>query len=85
MRIDDDPPIDFEPLWDDAAGAVVPIMLVRGGDSFHVQDDDVTEFRKRVPTVRVELVDGAGHSVQSDRPVELARLIQDFVFPDTKG
>jgi pimeloyl-ACP methyl ester carboxylesterase len=27
----------------------------------------------------VEVVDGAGHSVQSDRPVELAHLIEDFV------
>jgi pimeloyl-ACP methyl ester carboxylesterase len=28
--------------------------------------------------VRVETVAGAGHAVQSDRPLDLVRLIQDF-------
>jgi len=28
----------------------------------------------------VEVVPGAGHAVQSDQPLELVRLINDFVF-----
>jgi pimeloyl-ACP methyl ester carboxylesterase len=43
-----------------------------------VDDDDVAEVRRRVPSVRVEVVDGAGHSIQGDRPVELARLLSEF-------
>lgn len=40
----------------------------------------VAEFRRRLPGARVEMVSGSGHAVQSDRPLALARLIEDFVF-----
>jgi pimeloyl-ACP methyl ester carboxylesterase len=53
-------------------------MLVIG-DAGIVGDEDVAELRRRQPDVRVELVEGSGHSVQGDRPVELARLIESFL------
>ena len=31
------------------------------------------------PSARIEHVEEAGHSVQGDQPIELARLIDDFV------
>jgi pimeloyl-ACP methyl ester carboxylesterase len=43
-----------------------------------VDDDDVAEALRRQPTLRVEVVDGAGHSIQGDRPVELAALVRDI-------
>jgi pimeloyl-ACP methyl ester carboxylesterase len=54
-------------------------MLVRGADSPVVDDADVAELRRRSPTVRIEVVERAGHSIQGDQPLELARLIADFV------
>jgi pimeloyl-ACP methyl ester carboxylesterase len=36
----------------------------------------VAEARRRQPNISVEVVEGAGHSVQGDRPVELAALIE---------
>jgi pimeloyl-ACP methyl ester carboxylesterase len=45
-----------------------------------VSDEDRAEFRRRQPSARLETVDGAGHSIQGDRPVELAALIDDFAF-----
>jgi len=66
-------------LWDDFGSIAVPMMLVRGSLSPVVDDDDVAEARRRQPTLRVELVDGAGHSVQGDRPVELAALLDDWL------
>jgi pimeloyl-ACP methyl ester carboxylesterase len=39
-----------------------------------VADDDVAELRRRRPDARVVEVD-AGHSVQGDQPIELARII----------
>jgi pimeloyl-ACP methyl ester carboxylesterase len=54
-------------------------MLVVGGDSVFVTDEDVAEFRRRQPTAQIAIVNGAGHAVQSDRPRELAALIEDFV------
>jgi pimeloyl-ACP methyl ester carboxylesterase len=70
---------DFGPLWDDVSKLTMPVMLVRGADSGVVGDEDVAEFRRRQPGLRVEVVEGSGHSVQGDRPVELARLIEGFL------
>jgi|TARA_B100000408_G_scaffold85589_1_gene65433 pimeloyl-ACP methyl ester carboxylesterase len=44
-----------------------------------VGDEDVEEFRRRQPDVAVTTVDGAGHSIQGDRPVELATLVEDLL------
>jgi pimeloyl-ACP methyl ester carboxylesterase len=54
-------------------------MLVRGSLSPVVDDDDVDEARRRVPGLVVEVVDGAGHSVQGDRPVELTALLAGWL------
>ena len=70
---------DFGTLWDAVSAVRAPFMLVRGADSPVVDDDDVAELRRRAPEVRVELVAGAGHSVQGDQPLVLAALLQDFV------
>ncbi len=70
---------DFGSLWDAVDAVRVPMMLVRGADSPVVDDDDVAELRRRLPAVRVELVQNAGHSIQGDQPLELARLLTDFL------
>ena len=70
---------DFRPLWDDVSKLTMPVILVRGADSGVVGDEDVAELRRHQPGVVVEVVEGSGHSVQGDRPVELARLIDSFL------
>jgi pimeloyl-ACP methyl ester carboxylesterase len=72
--------LDFAALWADLAAVTAPVMLVCGSASGVVSDEDRTEFRRRQPSARLETVDGAGHSIQGDRPVELAALIDDFAF-----
>lgn len=67
-------------LWDRLSELDVPVMLVRGTRPQSVVDDaDEAELRRRVPGARVEHVD-AGHSVQGDDPVRLARLVEGFAF-----
>lgn len=73
---------DFTSLWDDVDAVKVPFLFVRGGTSGVVGDEDVDELRRRQPDVRVEVVDGAGHSVQGDKPLELAALLRDWVIAD---
>ena len=65
----------MSPLWDDFGAVAAQITLVRGSTSPVVDDDDVAEARRRQPSLVVHVVEGAGHSVQGDRPVELAELI----------
>jgi pimeloyl-ACP methyl ester carboxylesterase len=71
---------DFAPLWQDVSAITAPVMLVRGGDSKFVTEEDTAEFRRRQPALRLEIVPGSGHAVQSDQPLALTRLIEDFVF-----
>jgi pimeloyl-ACP methyl ester carboxylesterase len=70
---------DFGDLWGYVDAVRVPLLLVRGADSPVVNDDDVAELVRRQPEARVVVVEGAGHSVQGDQPLELARLIEEHV------
>jgi pimeloyl-ACP methyl ester carboxylesterase len=75
MGAGDDGAVRFAALWDDLSAITVPVTLLRGGTSPVVDDDDVAELLRRLPDAEVVVVDGAGHSVQGDRPLEAARLI----------
>ncbi len=71
----------FGDLWGVVSDLAVPLMLVRGMRTQSVVDDaDEAELVRRCPSARIEHVENAGHSVQGDAPVELAALIDDFVF-----
>jgi len=76
----DDPPIpDFTTLWDDLETVTAPVMLAHGTTSGSVVlAPQVDEFRRRQPAGRVEAVEGAGHSLQGDTPLELVELIGSF-------
>ncbi|MFZ9706474.1 MAG: alpha/beta fold hydrolase [Ilumatobacteraceae bacterium] len=63
-------------LWEMIERLPCPLTLVRGGVSPVVDDADVAELRRRKSDAVVHLVDGAGHSVQGDRPRELAALVR---------
>jgi pimeloyl-ACP methyl ester carboxylesterase len=79
------PGMDFTRLWDDVSRIKQPAMLVLGGDSKFVAEADQAEMKRRIPSLRVEIVPGSGHAVQSDQPLALARLIEDFVFTRSEG
>jgi pimeloyl-ACP methyl ester carboxylesterase len=68
-------------LWEPLSEITVPLLLVRGmrPDSV-LDDDDERELRKRLRSAEVIHVAEAGHSVQGDAPVELAAIIEGFVF-----
>ncbi len=69
---------DMANLWDELGSVRAPLLLVRGGSSGVVGEEDVAELRRRLPAAEVVVVEGAGHSVQGDRPVELAAIIAGF-------
>jgi pimeloyl-ACP methyl ester carboxylesterase len=70
---------DFGDLWEAVDAVKVPLTLVRGGASGVVGDEDVVELLRRQPDAEVVVVDGAGHSVQGDKPLELAALLTNLL------
>jgi pimeloyl-ACP methyl ester carboxylesterase len=73
--------IRYGQLWGALSSVTVPLLLVRGmrPDSV-LDDDDERELHQRLPSAQVVQVAEAGHSVQGDAPLELAAIIEDFVF-----
>ena len=67
----------FADLWDAVSDADASVLLVQGGLSPVVDDEDVAELQRRRPDARVVVVDAAGHSIQGDQPLELARILAD--------
>ena len=68
--------------WDALERIGVPVLLARGSRSPVVDDEDEAEFRRRRPADTVLVVEDAGHSIQGDQPLVLARIIEEFVRPE---
>jgi len=71
----------YDGLWEAASSITVPLLLARGmrADSV-LGDEDEAELARRLPSARVVHVEDGGHSLQGDTPLELAAIIEDFVF-----
>jgi pimeloyl-ACP methyl ester carboxylesterase len=85
-QVSDTPPGElrdslYDGLWESLSSITVPLLLARGmrPDSV-LGDEDEDELRRRLPSARVVHVAEAGHSLQGDTPLELAALIEEFVF-----
>ena len=71
---------DFSSLWEVIGQSSMPLLLARGMLSQSVVDDaDEAELKKRRPDALVVHVENAGHSIQGDQPVELARILNEFI------
>jgi pimeloyl-ACP methyl ester carboxylesterase len=62
-------------LWDLIGSLECPLTLLRGGTSPVVDDADVAELKRRQGRADVLVIDGAGHSIQGDKPRELAAFL----------
>lgn len=69
----------FDDLEMALAGFSGPVLLVRGGRSDVVTDEAIAAFCHKHPETRTVTIDGAGHGVQGDRPIELAEHLLAFL------
>jgi pimeloyl-ACP methyl ester carboxylesterase len=75
------PDVRYESLWEALSAVTVPVLLARGMRPDSVLDDDgERELLRRVPSATVMHVADAGHSLQGDTPLELATIIERFVY-----
>jgi pimeloyl-ACP methyl ester carboxylesterase len=66
-------------LWATLGELTVPVTLLRAmAAGSVVDDDDEAELLRRCPRATVVHVEGAGHSIQGDAPLELAALLTRF-------
>ena len=72
----------FTGLWEDVPSLHTPTTLVRGANSFFVNDDDAAEFARTAPGFqRVIVVPDSGHSVQGDQPLALIEILRSVLDP----
>jgi pimeloyl-ACP methyl ester carboxylesterase len=69
----------LDDLWNAVERLNVPFVVVRGGTSPVVDDEDIAEVLRRNPRARIVVVEGAGHSVQGDKPLELAEILRTLL------
>ena len=69
----------FDDLWERVSRIAAPTSLWQGGAWSVVDDADVAEWMRRLPGTVHTVVEGAGHSIQGDRPLELASLMEELL------
>lgn len=70
----------FDGLWDDVPAITMPTTLVRGANSYFVNDEDAETFAEVAPGFqRTHVVADAGHSVQGDQPAALVAILQGIL------
>jgi pimeloyl-ACP methyl ester carboxylesterase len=70
----------FDGLWEDVPNLTTPTTLVRGANSYFVNDDDAAEFARSAPGFQgVHIVENSGHSVQSDQPRQLVDILRGIL------
>lgn len=70
----------FARLWDDVPSITMPTTLVRGANSYFVNDDDAAAFAAGAPGFqRTHVVADAGHSVQGDQPRALVDILRGIL------
>jgi pimeloyl-ACP methyl ester carboxylesterase len=81
-----DPRVRYHPAYDFGdeelksffAAIDAPVLLIRGDES-HLGERNLSEWAKEFPNARAEIVAGAGHWVQHERPEEVIALVKHFL------
>jgi pimeloyl-ACP methyl ester carboxylesterase len=66
-------------LWSQWRAITCPTLLVRGAESDILTDDMAKRMVDELPTARLVVVPGAGHTVPGDQPVAFQSLLSEFL------
>jgi pimeloyl-ACP methyl ester carboxylesterase len=70
----------FDGLWDDVPAITMPTTLVRGANSYFVNDEDADAFARTAPGFQhTHVVADSGHSVQGDQPLRLIEILRGLL------
>ena len=60
-----------------------PTLFIRGSESPYILDEDIPVIKRIFPNSQIETIQGAGHWVQAEKPVEFLDTLMAFL--TTKG
>ncbi len=56
-----------------------PTLFIRGSESPYILDEDIANIRRIFSNARIETIEGAGHWVQAEKPLEFVQVLIDFL------
>jgi esterase len=56
-----------------------PILFIRGENSEYIKEKDVELIKKVFPEAEIKTVEGAGHWVHSEKPMEFLKVVVEFL------
>ena len=65
--------------WAEFKGLPMPTMLIRGEISSDLSQEDFEKALAHNPLIEGKVVEGAGHWVHAEKPLETIGLIRDFL------
>jgi pimeloyl-ACP methyl ester carboxylesterase len=71
---------DPDPRWWELLREITaPTLLIGGGPSSHLPQEDMAAMAERIPDATFVTVEGAGHLVHEERPKEFIAAVQTFL------
>jgi pimeloyl-ACP methyl ester carboxylesterase len=71
-------PADLWPQW---RAITCPTLLVRGTLSDILSEETAKRMADELPSARLVVVPGAGHTVPGDQPATFQALLREFLMP----
>jgi pimeloyl-ACP methyl ester carboxylesterase len=76
----------FDPRWftlpsrrpPPPGGITCPTLIVRGAESEILSQPGAEELVAEIPTAQLQVIEGAGHHVQLDRPLQVIEALKNF-------
>ncbi|GAA2098084.1 alpha/beta hydrolase [Streptomyces albiaxialis] len=65
--------------WDRLPEITAPTLLIGGGETSHLPQEDLVTMAERLSHARLVTIDGGGHLVHEDRPKEFAAAVVSFL------
>jgi esterase len=56
-----------------------PTLFIRGSESPYILDEDIPTIKRIFPNAQIEVIQGAGHWVQAEKPVEFVEVLMKFI------
>lgn len=65
--------------WLEWEGLTMPSLIIRGSHSTDLSQPIYEEMLRRLPHAKGQVIEGAGHWVHFDKPLEFITVLQDFL------